>query len=156
MKLFQKRLKNSYFALLYQFCCVPLLALLSFFIYGTFILGKDLGNSIFALIMLIVLIVANIALIYGISTVFIKKLKMPLIYHIIVGACTLVGVAWLNVYLSTLEAVSCASFNTNTCIYSIVNGTSATLLLIACAAYYLVYIFIHKIVQKNVEKEAIA
>ena len=155
MKKFRKRVENSYYAILYQFCCVPVLAILSFFIYSEVVIGNG-NNSILSMVVIFFLLVANLSLIYLISRIFITKIKMPLIYHIVVGAFSIVLVTWLNVYYGTIEAVSCSDYSATACVNSIINGRSALLCLIACASYYLIYIFIHKIVQKNVEKKAIA
>lgn len=156
MKKLKKRVVNSYYAILYQYCLVPVLAILSFFVYSTLVIGFNLGNSILGLGVIALLVIANISLVYGISKVYITKIKLPLVYHIIVGAFTLVLVTWVNVYYNTVEAVSCSDYNATACVNSIINGKSAMLCLIACAAYYLIYIFLYKIVEKDVKKEAIA
>ena len=114
------------------------------------------ANPIVNAIVLFGLVVANLGLVYYISKLFITKIKLPLVYHIIVGAATLVLIVWLNVYYNTVEYVSCANYSAVDCVHSITNGRTALLCLIASATYYLLYIFIHKIVQKNVEREAIA
>lgn len=156
MKTFKRRVVNSYYAILYQFCCVPILTIISFLIYSHFIIGNNLGGSLVGYLVIALLVAANLALIYGISLIYIKKIKLPLLYHIIVGAFTMVLLLWLNVYYGTVESITCADYNAVECIDSIVNGRSAILSLIACAAYYLLYIFIYKIVEKSVKKEAIA
>ena len=152
MKKIKSKLTSSYYAIFYQFVCVPLLAILSILIYSTLVVDVDYSYPILNAVVLTVLIAANISLIYFIALFFIKKGRMALIYHIIVGAITTMGVMWLNVYYNTIESVSCSDYSALACADSIVNGKTAMLCLIACVSYYLIYIFIHKIVQSKVGK----
>lgn len=156
MAKFKMRMTNSYYALFYQFVCVPILAILSFLAYKYFVLSVDYSNTILSIGVISALVVLNIVAIYFIATMLINKFKLPLIYHIIVGAFTLVGVIWLNVYYGTVETISCTDFSAFRCVDSIINGKSAMLCLIACVYYYFVYILIHKILQMRFKQKAIS
>lgn len=145
------RVYNSYYALFYQFVCVPVLALLSFFAYKYLVLNVDYNNTVLSIGIISLLIVLNITAIYFIAKILIKKFDCPLIYHLIVGAFTIVGVLWLNVYYGTLENISCTDYSALRCVDSILNGKSALLALIACVYYYFVYILIYKIVQSKIK-----
>ena len=156
MAKFKLRVTNSYYALFYQFVCVPVLAILSFLAYKHFVLSVDYSNTVLSIAVISTLVLLNICAIYLIANTLIKKFKLPLIYHVIVGAFTLVGVLWLNVYYGTVETISCTDFSAFRCVDSIINGKSAMLCLIACVYYYFAYILIHKIVQMRVKQKAIS
>lgn len=154
MAKFKLRVTNSYYALFYQFVCVPVLAMLSFFAYKHLVLGIDYDNMVLNIGVISVLIVLNIIAIYYIAKILIKKFECPLIYHLIVGAFTIVGIIWLNVYYGTLETISCTDFSALRCVDSIINGKSAMLCLIASVYYYFAYILIYKIVQMRLKQKA--
>lgn len=149
MKKVKGKVVNSYFALIYHLVCVPILALLSMWIYKSLVINVRHVNVVLQFAVISVLIVANIALIYFIAKILVKKINMPLFYHVVTGAIALVALIWINVYFQTLEANTCSDFSAIDCADAISKGKTALICLLAFVHYYVVYIFIHKIVESE-------
>lgn len=148
----KRKLINEYYALLYQFICVPLLAVFSLLMYYRFIVVRfaDVGG-VATLLVTAILILFNIAAIYGIAYLMEHIFKMPLINYIITGASTIFVLIWVNVYYITSENSSCDDSLESAirCGELINNSKIAKTALIAAITYYLLYIVIQKIVTKK-------
>lgn len=149
----KQKLKNQYYAMLYQFICVPLLAFFSIMVYYKFIYTRISDINIFVqAIVTVILIILNLAIVYGIAYFVKKVFKMPLINHIVTGIVTIVGIAWINVYFATMESASCNVDNAFKCIENINNSKLAMTALITCITYFFLYLVIYKIVDKKETK----
>lgn len=152
----KRKLINEYYAILYQFICVPLLTVFSLLLYYRFIVVRFASvGGIATLLVTVVLVLFNIAAIYGIAYLMEKIFKMPLINHIITGASTIFVLVWLNVYYIVSINSSCDEKIESAirCGEFIANSKIAKTALIACVTYYLLYIVIQKIVVKKIRSK---
>ena len=103
----KKLLVNEYYALLYQFLIVPLLAGCSLLFYYHFVmLRAGELSSIIGILVTVVLVALNIVIIYGITRLNNNVFKMPLVNHVITGLFTIVVLGILSFYFyhySTLK-----------------------------------------------------
>ena len=103
-----KRLLYVLYAILYSFIVIPVIGLLSIKGYNFFVtkLFEDNFTAELAYVMIAVIIV--IIAIYMLVIIFNDKLKMPLIYHIIMGILSIVVSLWLIVYFKTVSSTICS------------------------------------------------
>lgn len=151
----KRKLINEYYAVLYQFICVPLLTVFSLLLYYRFIVVRfaNVGGLVTILVTTI-LVVFNIAAIYGIAYLMEHIFKMPLINHIITGASTIFVLLWVNVYFMTSTKSLCNDKLESAleCGKLINNSKIAMTALIACVTYFLLYIVIQRIVVKRTNR----
>ena len=149
----KRKLINEYYAILYQFICVPLLTIFSLLLYYHFIVVRfaSVGGFVTILVMT-VLVLFNVAAIYGIAYLMEHIFKMPLINHIVTGATTIFILLWVNVYYVTTTKSSCNGLSALKCGELINNSKIAMTALIACVTYFLLYIVIQRIVVKKMQR----
>lgn len=145
----KRKLINEYYAMLYQFLCVPLLTIFSLLLYYRFIVVRfaDIGGLV-TIFVTTILVLFNIAVIYGIVYLMENVFKMPLINHIVTGAITIFVLVWINVYFMKATKLSCDEVSAIKCSELINNSKIAMTALIACVTYFLLYIVIDRIVIK--------
>lgn len=151
----KRRLINEYYAILYQFICVPLLTIFSLLLYYRFIVARFASvGGLVTFLVTTVLVLFNIAAIYGIAYLMEHIFKMPLINYIITGASTIFVLLWLNVYFVTTTKSSCNEKLASAlkCGELISNSKIAMTALIACVTYFLLYIVIQRIVSKKMQR----
>ena len=151
----KRKLINEYYAILYQFICVPLLTIFSLLLYYRFIVVRFASVGWFVtMLVTTILVLFNVAAIYGIVYLMEHVFKMPLINHIITGASTIFILLWVNVYFITTTKASCNEDleSALACGELINNSKIAMTVLIACVTYFLLYIVIQKIVSKKIQR----
>ncbi|MDE6141492.1 MAG: hypothetical protein K2G03_02710, partial [Bacilli bacterium] len=144
-----------YYAILYQFICVPLLTIFSLLLYYRFIVVRFASvGGLVTILVTTILVLFNVAAIYGIAYLMEHVFKMPLINHIITGASTIFILLWLNVYFVTSTKSSCSEKLASAleCGELINNSKIAMTALIACVTYFLLYIVIQRIVSKKMQR----
>lgn len=145
----KRKLINELWALLYQFICVPLLTLLSLWLYSHFIVVSTASGGVISIFVTVILVLLNIAAIYGIAYLMENKFKMPLIYHILTGVITIFALVWINVYFVTMTNSSCDGVSAIKCGELINDSKIVMTALIASITYFLLYIVIRRIVIKK-------
>ena len=149
----KRKMINEYYAMLYQFLCVPLLTFFSLLLYYRFIVVRfaNVGGLV-TILVTVILVLFNIAAIYGIAYLMEHVFKMPLINHIITGALTIFILLWVNVYFMASTKPACDGASAIKCSELINNSKMAMTALIACVTYYLLYIVIQRIVVKKLSR----
>lgn len=151
----KRKLINEYYAILYQFICVPLLTIFSLLLYYRFIVVRFASvGGLVTLLVTTILVLFNIASIYGIAYLMEHIFKMPLINHIITGASTIFVLLWINVYYITVTKSSCnEDLESALECGKLINNSKITMTaLIACVTYFLLYIVIQRIVVKKMQR----
>lgn len=146
----KKLLVNEYYALLYQFLVVPLLACSSLLFYYHFVIVR-VGeiSPVVSIIVAAVLIALNILIIYGLACLVNKVFKMPMINHIITGVITMVILGFTNVYFYSATKSTCDEISAIKCGQNIGNFRFAKTALIVVITYFFLYIIIQTIVNKQ-------
>lgn len=148
----KKLLVNEYYALLYQFLIVPILAGCSLLFYYHFIIVRVSEiNPIVTFIVTAVLIALNILIIYGIACLVKKVFKMPMINHIVTGVVTMVILGFTNAYFYNATNMTCSEVSAIKCGQNISNSKFAMTALIIVITYFFLYIIIQTIVNKQAE-----
>lgn len=150
----KKMLVNEYYALLYQFLIVPILAGSSLLFYYHFIiLRMNEINFAVTLIVTAVLIALNVLIIYGIACLVKKIFKMPMINYIVTGVVTMVILGFTNAYFYNATNMFCVESMESAikCKNNIGNSKFAMTALIVVATYFFLYIIIQTIVNKQTE-----
>lgn len=152
----KQKLINQYYAMLYQFLCVPLLAFSSIMLYYRFVYVRLSDISLLLQgVITIILILFNLVVIYGIAYLLKKVFKMPLINYVLTGIVTIVGIAAVNVYFSSMEQVTCSQDSAIACVANMNHSKLAMTILITYITYFCLYLVIQKIVDKQlIKKEA--
>ncbi len=152
----KKLLVNEYYALLYQFLIVPILAGGSLLFYYHFVILREGEiNPIVTFIVTAVLIALNIVIIYGIACLVRKVFKMPMINHIVTGVVTMVILGFTNAYFYRATNMTCAEVSAIKCGKNIGNSKFAMTALIVVVTYFFLYIVIQTIVNKQAEAKKI-
>ena len=151
----KRKLINEYYAILYQFICVPLLTIFSLLLYYRFIVVRFASvGGLVSVLVTVILVLFNVAAIYGIAYLMEHVFKMPLINHIITGCVTIFILLWVNVYYITTTKSSCSDKLESAleCGKLINNSKIVMTALIACITYFLLYIVIQRIVAKKMQR----
>lgn len=152
----KKLLVNEYYALLYQFLVVPILAGCSLLFYYHFIITRSSEISfIVTLLVTAVLVALNILIIYGLACLVKKIFKMPMINHIVTGVVTMAILGLTNVYFYNATNSSCAEVSAIKCGQNIGNSKFAMTALIVVITYFFLYIIIQTIVNKQVDAKKV-
>lgn len=152
----KRKIINECLALIYQFVCVPLLAIISLNFYSKMVLLlNSSGSYLILFLILAVIIILNIAAIYGIVYLLKEVFNMPLINHILTGLVTMFILIWVYVYFITLTNTSCkeVSLSAIDCSQNILGSKAVMTALVVVIAYFFLYIVMQKIVQKKVEEK---
>lgn len=150
MKKGNKKLVDILYALCFELVAVPIMGFLTYSIYDKLFYTSVIQSNVFlATILLFVLVFINIILLYGIAYVFNKIYKMNLITYIITGLITLFVGLWVEVYYYAMSKSSCLVNSNLDCLGATKNYTSFTIVIIMAVAYYLVYIVMHKMVERK-------
>ncbi len=152
----KKLLVNEYYALLYQFLIVPILAGCSLLFYYHFVLLRS-GEISFIVTLLVtaVLVALNILIIYGLACLVNKVFKMPMINHIVTGAITMLILGLTNVYFYSATGKFCVESMESAikCNNNIGNSKFAMTALIVVVTYFFLYIIIQTIVNKQAKSK---
>ena len=145
----KQKLINELYAILYQVGFIPLLTMLSFYLYYDFIVVSFANGGFITIIVTTLLVLFNIAAIYAVAYCVEKILKMPLINHILTWGGMVFILIWVNVYYSVTTKSACDGASAIKCSELINSSKIAKTALIACVTYSLLYIVISKIVVKK-------
>ena len=145
----KQKLINELYAILYQVGCIPLLTMISLYLYYDFIVVSFANGGFVTIIVTTLLVLFNIAAIYAIAYFVERVLKMPLINHVLTWGVLAFVLVWVNVYYSATTKSTCDGASAIKCSELINSSKLAKTALIACITYSLLYIIIRKIVVKK-------
>lgn len=150
MKKNKKKLIDVLYALCFEFVAVPILGYITYGVYyRLFYTSAVQNNLILASTLIFVLALANIAALYGIAYVFNKIYKMNLITYIVTGLITIFVGIWFEVYFYAISKTSCLPNSNLDCLGATKDYSSFTVVIILAIAYYLIYIVMHKMIEKK-------
>lgn len=143
---------NILYALILEFVFVPILGFFTYYVYDKVAFLGSVQDSMALFIVIIVLIVLiNIILLYGLAYLFNVVYKFDFIYYIVVGLITSATCLWIKVYYFTVERAECLVADSINCLEANHNNHLFTVILVFVIAYYLLYLTVHKMVQKKIE-----
>lgn len=146
----KKKLIDVLYALCFQFVAVPLLGFTTYSIFDRlFYTSLIQNNVILASTLICSLFLINIAALYGIAYVFNKVYKMNLITYIVTGLITLFICLWFEVYYYAVSKTSCLANSNLDCLGATSNYNTFTIVIIMAVTYYLLYIIVHKMIEKK-------
>lgn len=150
MKKKDRKLIDVVYALIFQFIFIPLMGFLTYSVYNNLFYTEFIQNNvIMASILIFVLLFINLGILYGIAYLFNKIYKMNLITYVITGLITIFGGLWFLVYYYALVKTSCLPNSSLDCLGATKDYNVFLVGVIMAVAYYLVYIVLHKMVEKK-------
>lgn len=150
MKKNKKKLIDVLYALCFEFIAVPIMGFVTYSIYDRFFYTSTVHNNLFfASALIFVLVLANIVALYGIAYLFNKVYKMNLITYIVTGLITLFVGIWVEVYFYAVSKTNCLANSNLDCLGAVKDYNSFTVALIMAVSYYLIYIVLHKMIEKK-------
>lgn len=153
MKKWNKKVNNLLYALVYELVFIPILAYASFIIYSKLMLVNFISdNLVFNALLIIILVSANIFLVYYIAYILNHLFKFELEYQIVVGLVIIFIAVWFKLYYSSLESSLCGMDGQTGCLDAINNNKGFTSVLIFIITYNLLYIPIHILVRRKGKK----
>lgn len=150
MKKYKKKFIDVLYALGFEFVMVPIMGFVSYRIFDKLFYTNAVHNNlILASLLIFTLFVINIALLYGIAYVFNKIYKMNLITYVITGLITIFVGVWFEVYYYAMVKTSCLTNSNLDCLGATKDYNNFTVVIIMAVAYYLLYIVLHKMIEKK-------
>lgn len=150
MKKSKKKFIDVLYALCFEFVAVPIMGFVTYSIFDRLFYTSTVHTNLFlASLLIFVLFLINIGALYGIAYVFNKIYKMNLITYIVTGLITIFIGLWFEVYYYAISKTSCLANSNLDCLGATKDYNTFTVVIIMAVAYYLIYIVMHKMIEKK-------